>query len=157
MLDADLADAIKLVASRYGMSLASYMRSLVRSALEAEARGIYAPAAISRYVIIRLLGRLGIVPIPLSLLSASSARDAKQAGSKLGSTIRGLDIDAEELLLLLTEELPGAVLERNRILLLGAGEEWEDTVKQFIAGLAEALGFKVTVTGRALVIELAQG
>ena len=157
MLDAELADAVKLVASRYGMSVASYMRSLVRSALDAEARGIYAPAAIARYVVVRVLSRLGLVPLPIQLLAARSEEDARRAGAWVGSTAQSLGIDAEDLLLLLAEGVPGAIVERGRVLLLSTGRSWERVLYQFIAGLAEALGLRVARDGRALVIELRGG
>ncbi len=152
MVDAELAEAVKAVASKYGMSVTSYMRSLLSSAIDAESRGIYAPAAITRYIVLRVLERLGVAPVPLELLAVSGRDEARRVGERVGSMLRSLGVEGLELLAVLAESIPGATLEGGQLVIVDTGAEWVDRVMGYVEGLAEAFGFEVNVRRGTLVV-----
>ena len=152
MVDAELADAVKAVASRYGMTLSSYMRSLLSSALEAESRGIYAPAAITRYVVLRIMERLGVAPVPLELLAAGGRDEARRVGERVGATLKSMGVRSADILAVIAESLPGATLEGGQLVVVDTGAEWSAKLIGFVEGLARAVGLDVVVQGGTLVV-----
>ncbi len=154
MVEAELADMVKDIASRYGMAVSSYVRALLRSAVESERHGIFAPRGLTRYTVLRLMSRMGVAPLPLTLLSVQHDGDAVAVGSRIGSALRGLDVDVIEALAVIVEGVPGAIVERDKFIIVFTGEPWSPKLKGFLKGFTEALGFTVEERGPTLIIQL---
>ena len=147
MIDSRLADAIKEIAARHGMTISAYMRALLTGAIEAENSNLFAPIILRRALISSKLRRAGVALIPLSLLDscscASLAEQARHEGRKLGTLLRSIGVELEEALDIILGELKIALREHDRIVLLPPSQPSEEAVKTLAEGIAESYGARI--------------
>jgi len=138
-LDKDLVDELKSVVLRRGMNVASYLRKLIREAVELERRGYYAPRALAEKRFEYLLKSFNFTYIPAELLNHSlsdeSLRSAREFGERLGATLKELNVDVYEFLEFLGSSSSSLIYEGDRLIITPVGDG-RRLVVEFIKGLA---------------------
>jgi hypothetical protein len=153
MLDEEHAGLLRELAGRYGVSVAAYLRGLVRAAWEAEEKGVNAVAALRRGVLFEYLVRLNSVPIPLELLSMVDPSEARRAGRKLGAGLAAVAGDSlGEYLAGLAERLGVGVAEYQRLTILPQYDDARRVAAELIIGVAEGGGLSVEVRGDGVTV-----
>ncbi|ABM80837.1 hypothetical protein [Hyperthermus butylicus] len=150
MLDEEHARILQELATRYGVTISGYVRSLVEAAAEAEERGFHAPSLIRRALLFEALARLGAVPVPRTLLGAGT-REARVEGERLGAALRELGLDVSELISLITDRLGLGIVDYNRVLIFRGSK---DPLVGYVVGLASGYGLRVVEREKVIVIEL---
>jgi hypothetical protein len=149
MLDAEDAEQLKRIASRHGMTVATYMRVLLRAVAEAEAGGFFAPAALRRYIALSRLLSVSMALAPRRLLERvaadeRAAEEALQEGARLGQLLRSLNVQLEEAVEVLAAGLGvKAVFDQGRALLLPPEDVWEELARHVLLGVAQGYGAPV--------------
>ncbi|BEP16951.1 hypothetical protein PYJP_03030 [Pyrofollis japonicus] len=154
MLDAPLVDELKKVANKHGMTLSSYMRSLISNTIEAENKGVFAPLAIRKAILVSRLRSAGLLLLPLSLLKncKSDGDNAFEEGKRIGLFLRSINIPLEEAIDLFIENIKIAIREDNRVILI-ASSDLEKIFIEFLRGVASSYDVNVRSEGDLLVIE----
>ena len=153
MVEEELVDQVKAIAQRYGMSISSYMRRLLRAALTAETQGIHAPQAIARGIMLSTLARLSLIPLPLQLLQVHSIDDLRETAWKVGKMLRNLDVDTFDLISLITEFSGlGFSTPAGIKIITVPGDPALSKLEAYLAALAEAAGLDVERTEENIVI-----
>ena len=153
MIDQDLADSIKDIATKYGMTIASYLRALFKVVIEAEAKGYYAPLALARALMLLSIFKMGYIVFPMELIGDSEPDKARNAGRKLAQTLVSLKYDPRDLVHLFSDSLPFVMVESDRIIILKTSLKGRDMLSEFISGFIESLGYKKRVEGDIIVFE----
>ncbi|RUM48135.1 MAG: hypothetical protein DSY37_00470 [Hyperthermus sp.] len=155
MLDSEHAELLRMLAGRYGVSMASYLRSLVRAAWEAEEKGLNAASLLRRSMAYEMLTRLGAMPVPLNVLSHVPLNVIRSAGRELGESLAGLlgYEGLSDLLAGLVERLGLGVAEYQRILMLPQNSADKKAAAELLTSIARGAGMKVVVEdGMAVII-----
>ncbi|MEM2576052.1 MAG: hypothetical protein QW596_01635 [Sulfolobales archaeon] len=138
-LDKDLVNELRSVVIRRGMNLASYLRKLIREAVELERRGYYAPRALAEKRFEYLLKSFNFTYVPAELLSNSlsdeSLRNANELGRRLGATLKELNVDVYEFLEFLGNSSSSIIYEGDRLILTPVSDG-RRLVLELIKGLA---------------------
>ncbi|MEM0505634.1 MAG: hypothetical protein QW267_07075 [Sulfolobales archaeon] len=138
-LDKDLVNELRSVVIRRGMNLASYLRKLIREAVELERRGYYAPRALAEKRFEYLLKSFNFTYVPAELLSNSlsdeSLRNANELGRRLGATLKELNVDVYEFLEFLGNSSSSLIYEGDRLILTPVSDG-RRLVLELIKGLA---------------------
>ncbi len=153
MIDNEYAEILEKLAKRHGLSIASYLRSLINAAKEAEDRGYYAPRLLTRALIYEAFSRLRSIPTPVELI-CSDYNKAYSEGKKIGLALRGLGLDVGEVLSLLVERTGIGAAEYSRLVLFGYTSGENLVIREFIRGVAEGAGYTVSEVGDSYVIKL---
>jgi hypothetical protein len=157
MLDEEHAGLLQELASRYGVSVAGYLRGLVRAAWEAEERGVNAVAALRRGVLFEHLMRLNVIPVPLELLANLNPLEARKAGRRLGVGLAAVANNVlGEYLAGLAERLGIGIAEYRRLLILPQYDDAKKVAAQIIVGIAEGGGLHVEENNDIIVIKWKQ-
>ncbi len=158
-LDVNIVNELKSIATKKGMSLTSYLRSLVVEALKLEAKGLHAPKALKDAELTHILRNLKLVLIPLEILEKNIRIDeellknSRDYGVRIGKVLKELGIDVSEAIDYLLQDIPTTSLSKDKIVILptqGLGRVLIEVVK----GIAEGGGLKVSENPHTTVIEL---
>lgn len=119
-LDRELVGELRSVAVSRGMNLVSYLRKLVREAVELERRGYYAPRALSEKRFEYLLKSFNFTYIPVDILGNSLSTDslkvAKDFGERLGATLKELGIDVYDFIEFLGNSSNTLIYEGDKVI-----------------------------------------
>ncbi|ALL01767.1 hypothetical protein Pyrde_1724 [Pyrodictium delaneyi] len=156
MIDSELADTIKDIAARHGMTISAYMRALLTGAIEAETNNLFAPIVLRKALIYSKLHRAGVTFLPISLLdscnNSSLSEQARLEGKKLGALLKSLGVGLEEALDIILEDSRIAIRERDKIVILPSTRPSEEAVKNIVEGIAESYGAEVTKEDAGITI-----
>lgn len=157
MLDSSLVDDLKKIANKHGMTLSAYMRSLISNTIEAENKGVFAPLAIRKAVLISRLRSAGLLLLPLSLLKncKSEGNNVFEEGKRIGLFLRSINVPLEEAIDLFIENIKIAIREDNKVILI-ASSDLEKILIEFLRGIASSYSVNIRNEGDLLVIELSQ-
>lgn len=138
-LDKDLVDELKSVVVKRGMNVASYLRKLIREAVELERRGYYAPRALAEKRFEYLLKSFNFTYMPAELLNPSlsdeSLRSAREFGERLGATLKELNVDVYEFLDFLGNSSSSLICEGDRLIITPVSDG-RRLIIELIKGLA---------------------
>lgn len=151
MIDAKLVETLKRIASKHGMSLASYMRSLINSIVEAENRGLYAPLLLKQAIIAYRLRQTDLIPLPLIALDNVNTEILYSEGKNIGLLLKNLDISLEDALELFISRTLGIFHEGDKIILVASSERGKKLLA-FIKGLVESYNVRIEENENILVI-----
>ena len=152
-IDRVVADKIKGIAARRGMSISSYMRRLVEKIEKLEEAGIYAPTAIEEAYTLAVLRQIRFVPIPLELLANPSPDSAHSVGMRIGRVVREMGLNPS----MVVEELAklyGVATTRGNRLLVVVREDLTALLSHLVIGIAEGSGLRVEKGEGLAIIEL---
>ncbi len=157
MLDSDTLSTLKDIASKYGMTLSSYLRALFSGVIDVESKGFFAPAIIRRTIVLNRLTKLGFSLVPRQVLDSCTGineEELVQLGRNLGSTLRFVGVEFTDLLDLVTENMQNVLREDNKVLLLPSNNRTDNMLRKLIKGIAEGYNLNTREEGDAMVIEL---
>lgn len=158
-LDTELINELKLVASRRGMSLVSYLRKLINAALELERRGYYAPKALSERRLEYLLNTFNFIYIPADVLNNSlspeSIKYVREFGSRLGMTLRELGINAYEVVEFLSTNSGIAIHEGDKLIITPSMSSRE-LITELVKGIAQGSGLECSEGRGVFIVKVPQ-
>jgi len=149
MLDADMVDEVKKVSDSYGMALASYLRNLIREALNVERHGVYAPAALRRIMAVHVLAEMGFVYIPVDLLA--EPRRSRERGFEVGRLASRVGLEFTQLLEVMGYLRKLAIVAGDRVV-IPVSSIPHASLKEFILGLALGMNLRVAEEEDAIVV-----
>ncbi|MET1101496.1 MAG: hypothetical protein ABWW69_03325 [Pyrodictiaceae archaeon] len=138
MVPIDIAEALKKVASKRGMTLASYIRALMEAIIEAERQGYYSPTLVKDALLLHKILHSGMIPIPLEILkSCNNSDEARRISASIAGILVNLGIDLKDLLRILLAPLNLIVYEKEKIIVLPTIKTY-GVLSDVIKGLLEA-------------------
>jgi len=152
-IDRAVADKIKDIAARRGMSISSYMRKLVEKLEKLEGVGIYAPTAMDEAYTLAILRQMRFVPIPLDLLANPNPETAYSIGLRVGRMLKEMGLDPS----MVVEELArlyGVATSRGNRLLIVVREDLTALLSHLVIGVAEGCGLRVEKSEGLAIVEL---
>lgn len=161
MIDSELADLVKDIAARHGMTISAYMRALLTGAIDAETNNSFAPIVLRKALIYSKLRRAGVALLPLSLLDNCNSEEvgeqARLEGRKLGALLRNIGVSLEEALDIILEDSRIAIREKGKIVLLPPTRPSEEAIRSMIEGIAESYGAKVSREEAGITLIMLEG
>lgn len=151
MVDAEIADEVKRIAKRYGMTLSAYIRNLFKAVIEVERKGLYAPSVLRRGALMGTLENMGFVYAPVDLLRDAGA---EELGTRIGSILKGMGVDPEEVLELFIKGLSMLSMDSRRLMVMVPRDEGRRALLSLVLGVAQGLGVKTYRKGEIVIIEL---
>jgi hypothetical protein len=154
-IDRAVADTIKELAARHGMTINSYLKSLVEAVKELEDMGLYAPAVIREYKSIAVLSRLGMVTVPLELLNYTNCdRDtAMSSGMRIGRALKELRVDVAKVVEMLGMQYKAIIPTESSLIVVGSGRSGE-ILASVVKGVALGGGLEVSAEGDVVTIKI---
>lgn len=156
MLDADLVEAVKGIANKHGMTLAAYMRSLLTNLIEVENRGLFAPLALRKALLLSKLRGAGLALLPINLVNNCNplGEQLENEGRRIGILLKNLGVRLEEAVDVFLEDLNAAIKEKDKIIIVASSKS-DNLVKEFVKGLAKAYNAEIREENEVLVITIA--
>jgi len=123
-IDRAVADTIKEISMRHGVSINSYMKSLIEAVKELEDLGLYAPTAIRDIKSIATLSRLGMAMIPTELLNHidSDGDTIVNSGIRIGRALKEIKADVGKAIEFLGTQYRVLIPIEDRVIVVGSGK-----------------------------------
>lgn len=152
-IDRATADTIKELSAKHGTTINSYLKNLIDAVKELEDLGFYAPAAVRDFKNIVNLARLGMVMIPLELLSSmDSDREAVARSSmRIGRALKELGVDLYRVVEFLGTHYRVLIPIESGFIVVGGGGS-SSVLTDIVKGVAGGGGLEVAEEGGVVTI-----
>lgn len=156
-IDRATANTIKDLASRHGLTISSYMKKLIDRVTKIEELGFFAPTALDDLYTIYTLTQFGFVPIPLEFVDRGiDSSKARSLGMRIGSILKELGIDVENVIETLSRLYRVAIPSGDRLIIISAQESLRP-LTELIKGIAIGGSLEVEESGGVFSIRIRRG
>lgn len=154
-IDRAVADTIKEISMRHGVSINSYMKSLIEAVKELEDLGLYAPTAIRDIKSIATLSRLGMAMIPTELLNHidSDGDTIVNSGIRIGRALKEIKADVGKAIEFLGTQYRVLIPIEDRVIVVGSGKSGA-ILANIIKGIASGGGLEISDEGGIITIKI---
>jgi len=157
-IDVSIVSELKNIVAKKGMSLTSYLRSLLTEALRLEAKGLHAPKALKDAELVYVLRNFKFILIPLEVvennirIDEELLKNSREYGIRIGKVLKELGIDISETIDYLLHDVPTTPLGKDKIIILPT-QGTSRVLIELAKGIAEGGGLKVSESPHTTVIE----
>lgn len=154
-LDEELARELKEIAKLRGMSIASYMRKLIKSALELEKMGYFAPKALEDKKLETVLATFNFTYLPLELLNTNnSPKDARALGEMIGAVLKEMGVDIYSVVEYIGSSTKTIITHKDKLVIVST--PGGAAIGELIKGIAKGGGLDIYESGGLSVINMPQ-
>ena len=135
------------------MSIASYMRKLIASAIQLEKMGYFAPKALEDKKLETILSTFNFAYIPLDILSLNgSVEKTKALGEMIGKALKEMGIDIYTVVEYLGASTRTIVSHGDRIVIVPTPNN--AMVSELVKGIARGGGLEIQESGGLAIINI---
>ncbi len=152
-LDEDLAEELREIAKLRGMSIASYMRKLISSALELEKMGYFAPKALEDKKLEIVLATFNFAYIPLDLVNSDGSIDKiRVLGEMIGAALKEMGMDIYSIIEYIGSSTKTIISHGDRIVIVPTPNN--PTISELVKGIARGGGLEIQESGGLAIINM---
>lgn len=153
-VDKEVAETIKRIAEKRGMTINNYLKNLVEAVKSVEDMGFYAPATVKDASNILLLLRLGMVIVPPEILGSGGTNPevVVSSGARIGKALRELGVNVAKVIELLGAHYRVVVPAGDRLIVV-KGSGVESLLADVVKGVAKGGGLEVVEEEYATTIK----